>query len=175
MNTNIKKEILTSENIIKDIKEKYKWKTKENIFTSILLFIFMIISFLLVEFKLEFRFLLCDTISFVLILLNVLSNYFLFKNMRILMCKDIKYSVFVDRCVGTVNKRISKYVIPCLNFEKYGKFELHNRQTYYSWSELCIMDNKSLKRSSCKDDLFYIILINDRIEYLYNQKLFEIK
>ena len=38
------------------------------------------------------------------------------------MCQDIKYSVFVDRYVGTSNKRIGKYVIPCMNFEKYGIF-----------------------------------------------------
>ena len=170
-----KKETLTSENIIKDIKEKYKRKTKENVFMSILLFVFMIISFSFVEFKLEFRFLLCDAILLILILLNVMSIYFLIKNIGIIMRKEIKYSVFVDRFVGTSNKRIGKYVIPCMNFEKYGNFELHNRQSYYSWSKLCAMNNDNLKRSACKEDLFYLVIINEKIEYLYNQKFFELK
>lgn len=170
-----KKETLTSKNIAIDIKEKFKWKTKENAFTSILLFVFMIISFLFVEFKLEFRFLLCNAISFILVLLNILSNYLLLKNIQILTSKDIKYAIVVDRYIGTTNKRIGKYVIPCLNFEEHGKFELHNRETYYSWSKLCVMKNENLKRTSCVGDLFYIAVINDKIEYLYNQKLFDLR
>ena len=170
-----KKEILTEKNIIMDIKRVYKWKTKEISFMSVLLLVFMIFSFSFVEFKLEFRFLLCNSISFVLVFLNVLSNYFLLKNIHILISKDIKYSIVVDRYIGTTNKRIGKYVIPCLNFKEYGKFELHNRESYYSWSKLCVMNNENLKRTSYEGDLFYIIVIKDKIVYLYNQRLFELR
>lgn len=170
-----KKEILTNEKIEIDIKEKHKWKTKENVITSILLLIFMFISFSFVELKLEFRFLFSNTISFVLVLLNIFSDYLLFKNIYILVSKKTNYSIFVDRYVGTINKRIGKYVIPCLVFEKYGKFELHNREKYYSWSSFLVMDNKGLKRTSHKDDLFYVVLINNKIVCLYNQELFELQ
>ena len=170
-----KKEILTKEKIEIDIKKKYKWQTKEYAFVSILLLLYSILFFSYVEFKWEFWYIFFIIISLVVVFLNIVSVYFLFINLQVLISNEMNYSICVDRYKGTSNKRIGKYVIPCMDFEKYGRFELHNREQYYSWSKLFMVDNRGLKRSSHIDDLFYVILIRNKIVYIYNRDFFDLK
>ncbi len=89
-----------------------------------------------------------------------------------------RYTIVTDRYMGHGSKwfPLAKKPFPCLCFSEHGKFivTLDMRYRYYTWSEDHCMSTFQLENRSEIGDEFYLVLVNGKIKYAYNQKIFEL-
>lgn len=89
--------------------------------------------------------------------------------------KNTKYTIVSDTFTKFGIKHELGYEIfgmHCLCFSKHGKYLLHPRRIYYSWSNLHCMNNDGIMNRSIPGDKFYLVIKNKRILNVYNQKIF---
>ena len=60
----------------------------------------------------------------------------------------------------------------CLCFSEYGEFLLHFHRIYYPWSDLHCTSNDGIMNRSTPGDKFYLVVKNEKILNVYNQKMF---
>ena len=132
---------------------------------------------------------------FVIVMLQIAMTlgvtYFLIKYL-IRYFKPSKYVIVSDVFVYGSTKTILLDNIACfsyLNFKTYGEFGIDYGRSvsaeagfpaiegrwFYKWSFACKTTPKGLRQSSFPGDEFYLIIINNKIRYVYNKKIFEFK
>ena len=76
------------------------------------------------------------------------------------------------------------FIIGVFNFKTYGDFDtglakatpfFDSENSYYKWSRNFCMSYDGLVKSTFPGDEFYLIIINNKIRYVYNKKIFEFK
>ena len=96
---------------------------------------------------------------------------------------QIVSDVFVFEHFGHNNINSSKY--HCVfNFKTYGDFDtglakatpfFDSENSYYKWSRNFCMSYDGLVKRTFQGDEYYLIIINNKIRYVYNKKIFEFK
>ena len=170
-----KKEKLTREKIINDIKTIYFTSLK----IGLLLFSITII------FASIFTLLNMETIQFLIVFtaLSLLCFGMYFYHLALL--KSQNFEIKSDYVKDKYDKRVNVYAIKkygymyertCrLTFAKLGKYYLlHNNAKYYKWTKWG-WETKQVFDSSEIGDEFYLVVTNkNRILQIYNKKLFEL-
>ncbi len=166
-----RKEILTNENIEYDIDKTYIYKIKSITMGLIVCLIASFVSCLTIKTN--------DIVPMITVTLVVLITVMIFICWCVLLLKYVnknyKYTIERDCFIGTGVHRVVTQRMSCMEFKTYGKFVLQNEMTYYAWSKVNQMNNKTLKKTSLLNDEFYLILINGKIINAYNTKFFEIQ
>ena len=99
-----------------------------------------------------------------------------------------EYSIVSDIFINSSTKRV---VLLCglsyfsyLNFKTYGRYAIDygrspssalEGRTFYKWSPTCKTDTSGLLSYTKSGDEFYLIILNNKIKYVYNKKIFEFK
>lgn len=87
---------------------------------------------------------------------------------------DRMYSIVTDNYIGVVCKMKLDQFSRYMTFKMYGKYTLHERYDFYSWSENYSMGIPGLLQSSSSGDEFYLVIVRNKIRCLYNKKMFVI-
>jgi len=70
--------------------------------------------------------------------------------------------------------RYDSYRPLTFHFEKHGKYRIFKNK-YYKYSLLTSMNDRDILESSFIGDEFYLVLVKNKIVYVYNTKLFELQ
>ena len=64
-----------------------------------------------------------------------------------------------------------------LSFKLYGGYNLSldNRFSYYKWSDGCCVTGRGIQQAAIPGDEFYLIMVNNKIAYIYSKRMFEFK
>lgn len=183
-----KKEIFTRKEIEHDLHAAHK----KNIIAGFLILFFIPIFYLIITIAISledieydfdyFLFYLCyGTLILGAIGTVTLIIYNIYK-----LYSPLKYQIATDNYEYF---HIMK-VAPCgisyraMNFKTYGDFPLELASAYtlneynrgfYTWSEISHCGQKELYQGSFRGDEFYLIIIKNKIRYIYNKRYFEFK
>ena len=179
-----KKEVFTRREIEKDIKSCY---VNRSFWCTIILILLVFIDFMLF-FILEKEKIGIVEISGLIICLSLqvaILVYIVLNVCRLFVRIDYKIvcDIFVCQKVNYFFANGIRGVL-AFEFKTYGDFilssalggpHLHYDKGYYDWSAVCSTGMNGLVQSTYRNDEFYLIIINNKIRYVYNKKMFEFK
>ena len=177
-----KKELLTKENIIHDLKKFYLLNIRSLIIAAVLLVFSTAVVMALVLSKPDKPLIQLMPLIGAIVLDMVVVALLSYEIYNYFSCSK-RFVVLIDQLREKGVERRYWYsrdsALHFFRFAQYGYYYIaetdHKWHTsYYSWSPLGSISADSLIRSSVEGEDFYLIKIGRKIRMVYNQKLFEL-
>ncbi len=154
----------------------------------LMLFVVIVEIFVMYNFELTFTENILVLLASVFVLLFVIFKYAKvvakISNDEIVITKDVLISCedSYDQSITTVTRPVGNSLLNLfsnesafsLNFKCYGTFRIP-KGTNYQESKMYSMDAKGVYNYSVVGDEFYLVVIDNKILYVYNTKLFELQ
>ena len=178
------KQIFTRREIEKDIKSSYAnriwWCGIVLLFCVFICFApFVFLNTEKISVVMTLCLIICLIIQIAVLALMVLNIYGFFAPIKYEIVCDVFECEHKSYCFANGIRGFLTF-----KFKTYGEFilslalggpHLHYDKGYYGWSESCSTGMAGLIQSTYRNDEFYLIIINNRIRYIYNKKIFEFK
>ena len=175
----MQKEVLTREIIKKDYKRLFLSCVLDLIIGTVISLLFIILFFILLyktlpilAWIINFPFLLCVIIIVPIELSITCKKYYFICNNKFHIAKSVLVNYQEKTTYPT--PKLSAYSTPhALYFNTYGKYSIPSKK-FYQFSKTKMSDN-GIANTSFVGDEFYLILVKNKIVYVYNTKLFELQ